>query len=323
MKQPPLKMLSIGSATQDVFLIGGDLFKPEREDGIDYEHFRLGAKLELEDVVFTTGGNAMNAATTFARQGLHSEFMGVVGTDPAGEAVLRVLDDEGISTRYVKQSDAYKTAYSTILLAPNGERTILTYHGTRLRADGSDLNLLAIADVDWLYVSSLGSIQLLGRVFALAARNGVKVAFNPSSRELENPEKLRPILDDVTILLANKEEMQQIAEGKTAEELARHGNNLVPIVVVSDGPNGVVAADGQKLVKAGVYDDVKVVDRLGAGDAFGSGFTAMIAKGKGLEDAITFASANATSVVTKVGAKAGILHKGAPVHGMPLTVSGL
>ena len=65
-------MLSIGSATQDVFLVGGSIFKPFCEHGVCFAHIPLGDKLELEKVVFTTGGDAMNAATTFARQGMHS-----------------------------------------------------------------------------------------------------------------------------------------------------------------------------------------------------------------------------------------------------------
>jgi len=52
---------------------------------------------------------------------------------------------------------------------------------------------------------------------------------------------------------------------------------------------------------------VKVVDRTGAGDAFGSGFVAALAKGLAIEDALSLASANATSVVAQMGAKTGIL----------------
>jgi sugar/nucleoside kinase (ribokinase family) len=73
------------------------------------------------------------------------------------------------------------------------------------------------------------------------------------------------------------------------------------------------------LVKAGLYEDVPVIDRTGAGDAFGSGFTAMVAQGKSLEEAVTFASANSTAVVSKIGAKAGILHRGARLHSMPMS----
>jgi ribokinase len=320
---PALRMLAIGSATQDVFLVGSKVFTPMCEHGVCYEHLPLGAKLELDDVVFTTGGNASNAATTFARQGLDSEYMGVLGTDPAAEAIMRVLDHEGIDTKSVHQSDKYTTNYSAILLAPTGERTILTHHGNTLKADGSDINLKAIAEADWLYVSSVGTMDLLEKIVTIAAKNGVKVAFNPSASELKNKSKLKTLLEDVHVLIANKEEMQLIFEGKTLEDLVRHACNIVQVAIVSDGPKGAMVSDGKELVWAGMYEDVKVVDRLGAGDAFGSGFVAMYAQGKKLEECITFASANSTSVVTKVGAKEGILHKGAHLHEMPLKATTL
>lgn len=317
------RMLAIGSATQDVFLVGGDVFKPKTEHGVAYERLPLGDKIEMQKVVFTTGGNAMNAATTFVRQGLHSQFMGTLGTEPAGEAVLKVFDQEGIDTRYLNQAEHYQTNYSTILLAPNGERTILTYHGSKLRADGSDIDLNAIAHVDWLYVSSVASMSLLERIFTIATKHKVKVAFNPSGRELAEVDKLRPLLEDVAVLIANKQEMQVMVEGKSMDELIHHAAHVVPTVIISDGPRGAVATDGQKIVEAGMYEDVKVIDRLGAGDAFGSGFVAAMAQGKSLEEAVVFASANSTSVVRHYGAKEGILHKGAHLHDMPLTIKEL
>jgi sugar/nucleoside kinase (ribokinase family) len=67
-----------------------------------------------------------------------------------------------------------------------------------------------------------------------------------------------------------------------------------------------------------MYEDVKVIDRTGAGDAFGSGFLSQWAMGKTLKESIVFASANSTSVVTKIGAKKGILHAGIKLHDMPL-----
>ncbi len=67
-----------------------------------------------------------------------------------------------------------------------------------------------------------------------------------------------------------------------------------------------------------MYEDVKVIDRTGAGDAFGSGFLAMWAQGKSLKDSIIYASANSTSVVTKIGAKTAILKRGVRLHDMPI-----
>jgi sugar/nucleoside kinase (ribokinase family) len=322
MTQKP-QMLCIGTATQDVFLVSDEIFVPKMAKEKRVIQLPLGAKLDLDEVIFTTGGNATNAAVTFARQGLESVFMGVLGTEPASEQILRELDDEGVDTRYVHQNEQYKTGYSTVILAPTGERIIMRDHGDKLRADGSDLDLDALTHADWLYISSVGSIGLLDKIITAAAKRDTKIAFNPSTSELEHPDKLRSLLDDVTVLITNKEEMQQIVEGQTSEELVRHALHFVDVAIVSDGPRGAVASDGQQLVKAGMYKDVRVVDRLGAGDAFGSGFTAMIAQGKSLEQAVVFASANSTSVVTKVGAKAGILHKGARLYDMPLRVKKL
>jgi len=87
---------------------------------------------------------------------------------------------------------------------------------------------------------------------------------------------------------------------------------------VSDGPNGVFASDGASIIEAGMYEDVKVFDRTGAGDAFGSGFVSYYSQGKALHESVVFASANSTSVVTKIGAKEGILHAGGALHDMPI-----
>jgi len=142
--------------------------------------------------------------------------------------------------------------------------------------------------------------------------------FNPGKDELSQHTKLKALLDDVDVLSLNKEEMQTVVEGEELEELARHALNYVSVAIVSDGPDGVVATDGKTVVRAGMYEDVKVIDRTGAGDAFGSGFLSQWAQGISLQESIIFASANSTSVVTVIGAKPGILHQGTKLHAMPI-----
>jgi len=162
-------------------------------------------------------------------------------------------------------------------------------------------------------------MDVLDEIFHQAKQLDKKVCYNPGKDELKKASKLRPLLEDVDVLLVNKEEAKMIVDGETLEELVRKLVNRVGVVIVSDGPNGVMASDGKMLVRAGMYEDVKVIDRTGSGDAFGSGFLSQWANGKSLKDSIVFASANSTSVVTKIGAKAGILHKGAVLHAMPLS----
>jgi len=72
-----------------------------------------------------------------------------------------------------------------------------------------------------------------------------------------------------------------------------------------------------KVWQAGIFKNQKVIDRTGAGDAFGSGFVAGLIHTKennlqnpqdaNIKQAIILGSANATSVVEKYGAKDGIL----------------
>lgn len=310
-------ILCIGKATQDVFL-RSDEFDPRKEGKVAYTHLPLGAKLTVDEAIFATGGNASNVAVTLARQGIHAQYMWALGTDPASQAIVGELDQEDINMSLVVQHEQYRSGYSVVLLAPSGERTILAYHGRGAEDNGRPLDLDAIGRADWVYPSALHSFDLLEKVMSLAARHDVKVMFNPDSVELGNVKKLKSLLHDVDVLCLNKEEMQTLVEGHTLEELVRHGRHLCPVIIVSDGPRGVCATDGETIVTAGMYEDVPVVDRTGAGDAFASGFLSQWAVGKSLEESIILASANSTSVVSVIGAKPGILHSGTKLHDMPI-----
>lgn len=317
-----VRIVSIGAAVQDVFLSHSDEFKPvsDRSAHEQFMKLELGGKADVNKIDFSTGGGATNAAVTFARQGLEAVFMGTIGHDPAGSAVLEDLDREGVDTTHVSYSERYNTGYSVLLLAPSGERTILTYRGASTHYDAKYFKLHGL-EADWLYVSSMaGSMETLDTIFAQARnKEGAKVFFNPGKGELKQPGKLKALLEDVEVLSVNKEEAAQIVEGQSLEELIRHILHYVPVAIISDGPNGVIASDGKTIVRAGMYQDVKVIDRTGAGDAFGSGFLSQWSQGRSLKDSIVFASANSTSVVTKIGAKTGILAKGVHLHEMPLT----
>lgn len=315
-------MLCVGAAVQDVFLSHSEEFEPvsEKSTHESFMKLELGAKADVNKIDFSTGGGAMNAAVTFARQGLETTFIGKIADDPAGAAVLADLDKESINAQHMAYSKKYNTGYSVILLAPTGERTIMTYRGasTHYRL----VNFQHVKDIhaDWLFLSTLsGNFELLEFLLKWAAKNNIRVAFNPGKKELKDAQRLANLLPHLEVLSVNKEEAQVFVEGSTTKELAAQLAESVPYVLVSDGPRGAVASDGKVLVTAGVYKDVPVIDRTGAGDAFTSGFVSQIALGKDLQQAITFASANSTSVVGKIGAKAGILHGSQKLNKMPLT----
>ena len=313
------KILSIGAVTQDVFLSNSPEFclisMAENQDVVE---FQLGSKIDIQNIEISSGGGATNAATTFARQGLISSFMGVVGEDYSGAQILKMLDEESIDTSRVEFSKRFNTDYSTIILAPNGERTILTYRGASEHIYAENFEL-KYGEFDWIYVSNLaGRFDALLKIFKEAIKKGAKIAWNPGKKELQEPEKVRTLLQDVEILIVNKEEASLIFEGVSAEELVQNARSFVEVAILTDGANGVWAASDGKIIRAGMYEDVPSLDRTGAGDAFGSGFVSQWAQGADIKESILFASANSTSVIQYMGAKKGILYKNTKLHSMPM-----
>ena len=144
--------------------------------------------------------------------------------------------------------------------------------------------------------------------------------FNPGVKELAQQEKLIGLLEDVDILLVNKSEASKIVPGVLLTELMYHLNQYVPTVIITDGPMGGIAGkkDTGEIYRFGIYEDSRIKDATGAGDAFGSGFLAHYISGHSFRQSLIFASANSTSVVRKIGANRGILTGTEELHPMPI-----
>jgi len=318
-----IKIISIGAAVQDVIL-RGRIFEPHRdEDGDKVNEFELGSKNEVEAITHSTGGGATNASVTFARQGLRSFYMGKIGDDTPGKVVLETLRQDNVDTSLVGYNKDLGTGFSAILLSPGGERTVLTYRGASSQYHLKESDFFN-QTADWIYISSLsGDVEALKTIVKYAQKNDIKIAMNPGKGELKAKKLLKELLPAVAILSLNKEEMAELFSGETAKDLVTAAAKQVPLVLLTDGPKGSYACDGTKIYKAGIYEDVPVIDRLGAGDAFNSGFVAAIAQGWTVERALTLASANSTGVVSQIGSKAGILHANAKLHDMEIKVTEL
>jgi ribokinase len=311
------RIVSIGAALQDVYLIDHDDFGTNSRGY--FNQLELGTKVDIDTIQFNTGGGATNAATTFARSNHQSIFMGCIANDPAGDAIIDALDDEGIDSSYVTYTTRAHTGYSVLLLAPSGERTILTCRGASAKFELLNPDDLDTINPDWVYVTTFrGNMDMLDQFFTKAKSLGAKIMFNPGNLELQHKRKLLGLLSDVDVLLVNKQEVKQIVEGSTLLELINRVKNYVPTAIITDGSQGAIAVNQDEIYRIGLYEDVHVKDSTGAGDAFGSGFLAAFAGGKSFKDSLVFASANSTSVVQKIGSKAGIISQNTKLHDMPI-----
>lgn len=313
------RIVSLGSALQDIYLIDHDDFIGTKKGDVEkLEQINIGSKVDIDKISFEVGGGGTNSAVTFARHGHDAVFLGNVGNDPAAQAIESLLDDEGVDTSYVTHLDNQQTGVSVVLLdTKSGERTILTYRGASAKFNNLSEDNLDEIKPDYMYVTSLrGDMDTLLRFFEKAHEIGCKIMFNPGKLEIKEKKKLLGLLDLVDILLVNKSEAAEIVPGKVLEELIAHLGAYCKTVIITTGAMGAIATNGEETYRFGIYEDLPVKDTTGAGDSFGSGFLAHLAAGKSFKESLIFGAANSTSVVSKLGAKAGILYGDEELHPM-------
>lgn len=307
-------IITIGSATRDLFLKSKyfRIIKSGKFFTGKAECFTLGSKIPIEELVFTTGGSGTNTAATFVRQSFKKVAAIVrVGKDLGGRAIIDELKKMKIDTRCVQIDKNDPTAYSVILIAPSGERTILVFRGAGEDLNDKEVNWGAIK-ARWIYLASLGgNLNFVKKAVGLKKKYGTKLAWAPGGADLQlGFKKLQPYLKYIDVFSCNQEEAAKllgISYKKEKKIFQKFDEVIEGIAVMTRGPRGVSVSDGKYLYKAGIFKNKEIVDRTGAGDAFGSGFVAGLIKTGKIEQAIRSGTANATSVVEYIGAKEGIL----------------
>lgn len=307
-------VITFGSATLDVFLRSKEL-EVDTHSGVKDICVRYGAKLEVDDIFFETGGGATNAGFTFSRQGLKVACVAQIGGDFSGDMVIKDLEKEGITTDFLDIKKEITTDYGTILWAGDGGRTVLIYRGeTRLEVEDVPWDKL---ESRWFYVGSLeGNIDIVERILGycdtMILGNGV--AWNPGARELQQREKVLELLPKITLLNVNKEEIQQLLvisdQQSEINEILQKAQELpCKYIAITDDVQGSYLwdRDNRKWWHAGIFKEMPRYETTGAGDAYGSGLVTGLIKGWEIKDCLLLAAANASSVVAQVGAKKGIL----------------
>jgi len=304
-------VVSFGSAIFDVFLKSPDfqILKAQGAFKTPSLVIPYGIKSEVSDLVMGSGGGGTNTTVGFARLGLKSTVVARCGWDLAGKTIRQEIKKEKVTDEFLVQIEGERTDYSTILVGPDGNRTILVYRGeTKLDASLVDFKKI---NSFWFYIASLeGNLELLTSIINWAQKNHTKVALNPGQDEIEQKEELLKLAKSVEVFIVNQEEASKLTElSLNKKEVLAKLSALLPktIVVVTEGEKGVRANIPGKGEITMEGFKVKMVDQTGAGDGFGSGFIGGLAKGLEVEKALKLGVANGASVVTKIGAKEGLI----------------
>ena len=258
-----------------------------------------------DEINYYLGGKGANQAYALTRLGANTEMIGMVGNDNFGKAFIDTFKKAGTKVSNILVSDKVGTSLAVIQSNYKAENKIVVMHGANYEFSAKELKKVESV----LKNSNLVITQLELRpeieeaIINLCAKYKVPVQLNPAPAYKLSKE----LLSKITYITPNDLELSILTGMKTdtlenAKKAVKKLLSMGPKNVISTlGGNGAMIGD-KKGIRHIPGFKVKVVDTVGAGDAFNGGFAYAISKGHKIDDAVRFANAVGGLAVTKQGA---------------------
>ena len=262
-----------------------------------------------EGFATAAGGKGANQAVAVARQGGRCIFLGRVGDDEFGHALIAGMQAEGIDCLNVLTTPQAATGVAMIIVDAKGENAIVVASGANYLVTPDDVyhrsELFAAADVVLLQLEL--PLPTVKAAVALATDNACQVILDPAPA----PAAMPPELCRVDVITPNVSEAE-IITGKKVEEFDERVDKMVASDLIARGARAavlklggrgsmVLTADGQ-IARVPSYK-VDVVDTTAAGDAFTGSLAVAIGRGLPLTRAARIANAAGALACTKFGAQ--------------------
>jgi len=256
-----------------------------------------------------SGGKGANQAVAAARLGARTAMIGCVGDDAFGHQLRSGLEMDHVDVSAVRTVPGRSSGVALIVVDDSGRNGIVVVSGANGELAPEDIDrqarLIASARVVTLQLETpLATVERAARA---AKEQGKIVVLNPAPAQALPPAVIRC----ADFLVPNEIEAAtltglRVESIESATEVARRLRiQGAANVLVTLGERGVVA-----VTDAGVQHfpalRVQAVDSTGAGDTFIGGFSAALAAGRTVTDAIAFAQAAAAISVTRPGAQPSI-----------------
>ena len=285
--------------------------------GVDIYPLQIGRSLrQVETFGKYLGGSATNVAVAAARYGRRTAVISRTGDDPFGEFIHDALCGFGVDDRYVSPVPVMPTPVTFCEIFPPDHFPLYFYRyptAPDLQIDAAELDLDAIRQAGIFWVTGTGLSQEPSRTATLRALEARAKAgptgptildldyrpmFWPSREEARR--WVRKALPHATVAVGNLDECETavgIREPHAAAQALHDAG--VGLAVVKQGPGGVMASDGARVVEVPPAP-VEVLNGLGAGDAFGGALCHSLLSGWDLERTLRFCNAAGAIVASRL-----------------------
>ncbi len=273
-------------------------------NGIESEP-EVGKEKFCREMTVTLGSSMAIFAANAATLGSRVCFVGLVGRDSFGDLVRKSLEDKGVDTRYVKQGNVPTGA--TICMNYGEDRANLTYQGAMDVMGFDDIDPAVFEEAAHIHLSSLfmqhGIMKDIGKVLEAARANNCTVSldtqWDPAERWALDYERVLPY---VTVFMPNEKELCALTHRQDLDDAVDSvrpylGGSMV-VKCGSEGSLLVKKYGPRKMMPA--FLNRFVVDAIGAGDSFNSGYISAFVKGLSSEQCQL--TGNLTGAVNTTGA---------------------
>ncbi|SEG97973.1 Sugar or nucleoside kinase, ribokinase family [Nonomuraea solani] len=212
------------------------------------------------------GGNSVNVAVYARRLGVESAYLGVFGDDELGGFLRDSIAAEGVAVgRSVVRRGESGVSH---LRVDDGERVFLGWNG-----GGVTVREPLTLDDDLLgYVNGFDLVHssVYSRSEPELPKLGPLVSFDLSSEEeYRTPSYLDRVCPHADLVLLSCSDLGEEATAGLLAEAVRRGARLA---LGTRGVHGALASDGQVTLSAPADLAPDIVDTMGCGDAFLTGF---------------------------------------------------
>ncbi len=238
-------------------------------------------------MTLTLGSSTAIFAANAAALGSRVAFCGMIGNDSFGDLVADSLQKKGVDTRYLIRQDKYATG-ATICMSYDEDRANLTYQGAMDFMSLDDINPEVFTSTKHIHISSIfmqsGIKRDLMKILELCRQNGVTTSLDTQWDPVEKWElDYTEVLPLLTVFMPNETELMYLTHSETLEEAIEKIRPYLNAAVIKCGSRGsLLLQKGQPDHMQTALLNKQVVDCIGAGDSFNSGFITRLAEGASL-----------------------------------------